>query len=938
MRLNDTEAAYHLGITKELLFNYTKSGLKGVKLSVHEDSGNRFFDEADLDNWDAFLKEPWSENEGGPRHIPRAVKDYLNIECGGKCARCGNGHRLENAHIDPWAISRSHHPHNLIRLCGDCHVKFDDGIISTDEIRRLKTHLINQIKRSLLPSVPASCRPPQPDIGFVGRELELETIVKKLPDCRLVVVQGVGGIGKTQLILHLVQGYQQPVYFFRVDRYAVFHDFRTQLLQIFSCGNTEQLITELESIDRLLIFDGLEQLLFHENDKVVDLLQELLQQTSRLKIIISSQIVFRHPPVASAVVDLMGLESSESKLCLSGKQSIDTTSKDLDKLIQYAEGHPLTLKIMAGLIDFYRTPKAVWEQIRQSGAVQIKDPLRQAQNKSSSLTVCLEIAFKQLTIQQQTLLQYLGAFKDGYRFSVTEIDDPTLGLVKAENAANAAQLRRFRFIFSTDDIWQLEKIEMLNPIREFLKAVPGQDKRQYHTIKIAAYTASMVSSAHIYQDYLLSDKVEFGLLLYDLEFKNYLDAFRACVHAAYCPKCQKDSDREKYLTLITNFAYTLYKYLFTRGFIQLGIYVNSEGAKAHMELKEYEEAIDDWGQVIALYTRIGQPKQAEEIFKQVKICEANLKNGANNPYVYLLEAEMIQKADPEGAIKLLEKGIEIYQHRLILEPDSETDLGNLGNLKNEIGRIYERLLGRPALALPYYHEGYKLQKKIKDYPNLYSVAHHMGNCYRETDLNKSLKYYQEALLGFIQLGQQQYIGNTVSALGALKVKKPEVDLHHFFTPAIVEAGLTDIASELLNELGPFKGITGDELDAKLGFDLLKKIFLVIQFATFSDEGQVLYDWAVNLKSKLPEGKYYLSTFLEIGLETGQMIKNEQIEKDDMMKLYVLCFMSGHPQQHKHFKPFAWLSSWLYFRDIRVKEDPTVLYEETRYFLKNNGLL
>jgi hypothetical protein len=85
MRLNDTEAAYHLGITKELLFNYIQNGLKGRKLPVHEDSGNRFFDEADLDNWDTFLKEPGA-SEGGPRHIPRAVKDYLNIGCGGKCA------------------------------------------------------------------------------------------------------------------------------------------------------------------------------------------------------------------------------------------------------------------------------------------------------------------------------------------------------------------------------------------------------------------------------------------------------------------------------------------------------------------------------------------------------------------------------------------------------------------------------------------------------------------------------------------------------------------------------------------------------------------------------------------------------------------------------------------------------------------------------------
>jgi len=128
MLVSQDEAAIYLGITKELLFSFVKKGYNGRKLTVNSNISNNFFDIKDLQNWNLFLHEPLINQGEKKPDIPLSIREYLKVESKGKCGRCGSGHRLDNAHINPWAESFSHHPHNLIRLCTDCHTKYDYGI------------------------------------------------------------------------------------------------------------------------------------------------------------------------------------------------------------------------------------------------------------------------------------------------------------------------------------------------------------------------------------------------------------------------------------------------------------------------------------------------------------------------------------------------------------------------------------------------------------------------------------------------------------------------------------------------------------------------------------------------------------------------------------------------------------------------------------------
>src|SRR4051794_8282457 len=122
--LRPLAAAHRLGITSELLFQYTKPGFAKASrlraLSTVERSGATLFSSKELDTFDALLAGAWRPLGADRPPIPKAVLDHLRAESLNQCARCGSGIGVDTAHIQPWAESRSHHHANLIRLCSQC--------------------------------------------------------------------------------------------------------------------------------------------------------------------------------------------------------------------------------------------------------------------------------------------------------------------------------------------------------------------------------------------------------------------------------------------------------------------------------------------------------------------------------------------------------------------------------------------------------------------------------------------------------------------------------------------------------------------------------------------------------------------------------------------------------------------------------------------------
>src|SRR5689334_16434666 len=70
--------------------------------------------------------------------IPVEVARRLLVECGHRCAVCGEAVALEKAHIEPWSESHDHSFENLIVLCATCHTRSHAEAWDANTLREYK--------------------------------------------------------------------------------------------------------------------------------------------------------------------------------------------------------------------------------------------------------------------------------------------------------------------------------------------------------------------------------------------------------------------------------------------------------------------------------------------------------------------------------------------------------------------------------------------------------------------------------------------------------------------------------------------------------------------------------------------------------------------------------------------------------------------------------
>jgi hypothetical protein len=144
------EASLGLRFVPRLLLKCVKHQARpngGIRLKCVDKSGETFFREADLLEYDKDLRKPWVDDLKAPRPaLPAYFADYLRCEALLRCGLCDSPYATKYAHIVPWEECHHHHPHNLIQLCTACHDGFDlEGRITKEEILAAKERLLERL-------------------------------------------------------------------------------------------------------------------------------------------------------------------------------------------------------------------------------------------------------------------------------------------------------------------------------------------------------------------------------------------------------------------------------------------------------------------------------------------------------------------------------------------------------------------------------------------------------------------------------------------------------------------------------------------------------------------------------------------------------------------------------------------------------------------------
>lgn len=930
-KLSEIDACIHLGITKGLLYSYVTKKTNGKKLDIILDKNNNFFEKDILNLWDDFLKKPWVSHKTDTRPpISQHIKDYLKVECGDQCARCKNGHPLEDAHINPWSESLSHHHANLIRICSDCHRKYDQGIITKDEIVQLKSVLVEKIKNSLTTQEQTYLNKLQlPDKIFSGRDKELEKVKEWLESpLKSLFIRGIGGIGKTQLTVNSLYKSSRNIYWIDVEKFTNLSDLQNHLNNLFNVSDLNQLFDAITSND-LIVFDGYEKLIFLDNDKANDFLNYLIDYThEESKFIIISQVEIQNTQIQFEDLYISELPLDETITILN--TLTNNLFKNDDKLITVAKhsyGHPLTIRIYGGLIKFFKSAEIVLKKIKELGINVIKDPIRNNQNKSTSLEDCLSISYQQLSNSEVNLIFHISCFPGG-------ITDDFLSILignKSDSIFNTnheldiaiAKLSLFHLIKFDRDPFNQMRITLLNPIRSFIIGKLSENKIKKHEIRILAFESLAIQSYYIYTKLLFSDNIDYGIIKLELELPNYLYAVQRSIHVINCEDCKKHCSVQEYEDLIIQFAGTLYKFLFMRSYFKHSISLNLESAKIEMARNNFNSAIEDLAHVYVACGRSSNNKKANEVYELILECEKKSEIEIKNGTFYLIKGQHIRNKNPNEAIKYFKKGAEFESQNL------NNGYNNLASLLSEIGWTYEKNLHNPKYALDFYMKGYELQKNAKDYQNLFCSSHNIGNCHNDLgNINEALKYYDEALFGFIDLQHRQYISNTFSEIGRLKTENIEIDISQILSPEVIMESLLDMEFEILRFLND------NFPDGGVPTVIMKKLFNSIQLVSFSEEGELLQTWADKLLEKTHDNARFILNFLYIARRVGIIIKTRSFYTSDFEDLCILCYMSGNEMEHKLFKPYEWLGSWIDYRNVEFEKNSKNLYQYTEDYLLN----
>ena len=862
--LNSLQAADRLGITPELLVAYTRSNFRkgsdaAQPLETIAGPGPLRFAAMALDEFDLYLREPWAEAAVSRPAIPQAIVAHLKAESRNQCAWCGSGTRIETAHIDPWSNSRSHHHHNLIRLCTTCHGRHDtDGTISTAELKARKEELIAATRASLRTRMDGGSGHkgvPRPAASYFGREEEIVSLVDDLESGWSISISGSGGIGKTELLLQALDQAEtdRRTIWIEVERYATAQAVLDALHIALStngepCTSTNA-PARLDECNARLVIDGIERSTVSDVEVLEDALHALHLATRRTQFVTTTQVnLGKIPADKRYILEELDKEASHGLLIQGWDARIFEKDADRDALLDLCQGHALTLRLAGALTSHFGSMRRCIEAVNDRGSSAIALPARQRQDRRSSLNLCLDVAFKALSRNAQAMLWLIaqapaGLFAAQLEREHFDISDPVEAL---------AELRRWNLIYTADPGIR-ERIHCLSPIRLFVAGTwetancewAGKLKRSL--LLDIAMMVSVIEDRS--QD---AEQIAYMIDRYSEEMPNidYLidEAFG------------DEADDEAAL-LAEAVCSSLVRYFFVLRMADEGGQAMLKASRIAIANKRPDRAASFAAMFVGLARRSGADiaAVAEEIIVDVEACRP-LGDGAEGDLLMAKTMLAIDSGEPELASELSREAFKCFKaagvkvaERLpgdpaVIDEQDKADFNE--SIHNDLASALQ-LHGDAQLAMrnfakaaDSYRHSLRHQRGASVAVNLGQTLHQIGNC--EGNLGnhaQATDYYAKALTVFLAVEMKEFTSNASGELGyaLLDTDYPRV---RDGTQEGLEACFEDL------ELEVRRCLQDSSADLNRTLVIARKVFGTVALGIFARQARLTGEWALKTAKNL----------------------------------------------------------------------------------------
>ena len=857
--LNSIQAALHLGITPELLTYYTgpafhnSTGLPSLK--THQSSGATVYLKSQLETFNNFLMGEWPHKDNKRAHIPQAVKEHLKAEASNACARCSGGRGIEYAHIIPWAESKSNHHENLIRICSLCHAEHDiHKCLPTEELRELKNRLVAKTRHNLLVRIGLSSekkRAPSSVENFIGRTKELSELSEALKSNQSILITGIGGIGKTELLKQALNRVSdsRPVLWIDVEKHLSLINIMAQLRMLL--GNDgiacpeDQIATQLDGQNAILVLDGIEQAAQEAQDDIEDTFKEIYSHTRTAQIIITSQVNLHSIPFSKKIkVDIMELEDSRKLLELTSE---DRTN-DPNALLDFCNGHPLTLKIASALSIYYDGYHRALKAINSVDASRTYLPGRSKQNRSTSLKLCLLTAYDALSLCARYHLWALSQSPAGLTLEYLE------AIFSSSNGGTSpteslAELRRWHLVSSNIISDNSKRYIVLNPVSSVVIELAKKRELGSYNLVIEQVVTNMSFMMHAW-DEVYSSPYQTPELIErcKAELPNLLNLIRLA---------NLKNSTEQSSIFAVGIATSLMPYFFVNNLPQQGAQVLLEGAKLALSNKLNQPAARLILQFISHATR-----SHNESFIELGLSIATkLEKQTDNWYV-LAEIEMVKSIAEQYYGNLIVakdhalQAIKLYEKDHSLSSVSENTLddievhvndrdNNLSHAWTSIGHISlaER---NPEEAKKAYSKALKYMTSGSAGVNQGQLLHQLGNCESVFGNNeKAASYYVQASNIFHFVGMKEYLGNAVGELGHSLKYFDGTEIAKTIEANLLEDALNDIIQDSQNIF-----LFAQKVPDERGFGNIRKLFGILYLTTLKGEISTVKQFCNDLLEKI----------------------------------------------------------------------------------------